>query len=312
MTDLERKALKGRGYIATRDGEHFIARIITVDGVLTAEQMQKIAEASEKFGDGRTAMTTRMTVEVQGLTQDTIEPFDRFITDAGLYTGGTGSRVRPIMPCKGTVCVHGLIDTQALARELHETFYKGWYDVKLPHKFKIGISGCPNSCIKADLNDFGIVGQKVPAYDADDCNGCKKCAVSKVCPMKAAALDEDGMMQIDRSLCNNCGKCVDACPFDCVCEEKTGYKLYVGGYWAKRKRPGSPVPGVFTREEVFSAVEKSLLLYREQGKTGERFGMFIDRIGVDGFMEQLLSGEVLSRRQEILDAQLHLSGGAAC
>ena len=312
MTELEKKALKGRGYIATRDGEHFIARIITVDGVLTAQQMEKIAQASEQCGDGRTAMTTRMTVEVQGLTQETIEPFDRFIADAGLYTGGTGSRVRPIMPCKGTVCVHGLIDTQALARDLHETFYQGWYDVKLPHKFKIGISGCPNSCIKADLNDFGIVGQRVPAYDAEDCSGCKKCAVSEKCPMKAAALDEDGIMQIDRSLCNNCGKCVDACPFDCVQEEKAGYQLYVGGYWAKRKRPGNPVPGVFTREEVFSAVEKSLLLYREQGKTGERFGMFIDRIGVDHFMEQLLGGEVLSRRQEILDAQLHLSGGATC
>ena len=93
-------------------------------------------EAAQKFGNGKIALTTRLTLEVQGLTYDNIEPFNTFIAQAGLYTGGTGSRVRPIVACKGTVCIHGLIDTQELARELHETFYKGWYDVKLPHKFK--------------------------------------------------------------------------------------------------------------------------------------------------------------------------------
>ena len=33
ITDAEKKALKGRGYIMTRDGEHFVGRIITEDGV---------------------------------------------------------------------------------------------------------------------------------------------------------------------------------------------------------------------------------------------------------------------------------------
>ena len=33
ITDAEKKALKGRGLLMTRDTEHFIARIITVDGV---------------------------------------------------------------------------------------------------------------------------------------------------------------------------------------------------------------------------------------------------------------------------------------
>ena len=183
ITPEEKTALKSRGYIMTNDNEHFIARIITVDGVLSAKQMAKIAEASEKFGSGDTAMTSRMTVEVQGLTYDNIEAFDKFIAEEGLYTGGTGSRVRPIVACKGTVCVHGLIDTQALARELHETFYKGWYDVRLPHKFKIGVGGCPNNCIKPALNDFGIMGQRMPEYDIDDCNGCKKCSVVEKCPI---------------------------------------------------------------------------------------------------------------------------------
>ena len=70
ITDAEKKALKGRGYIMTRDGEHFVARIITEDGVLTSDEMITAAQAAEKFGNGNVAMTTRMTIEVQGLTYD--------------------------------------------------------------------------------------------------------------------------------------------------------------------------------------------------------------------------------------------------
>ena len=312
ISDAEKKALKGRGYIITRDGVHFIARIITVDGLMTSEQLAALGQAAEQFGNGQMAMTTRLTVEVQGLTYETIEPFNEFISKVGLYTGGTGSRVRPIVPCKGTVCIHGLIDTQALARELHETFYKGWYDVKLPHKFKIGIGGCPNNCVKPALNDFGIMGQKVPAYDPDECNGCRKCPVIDNCPIKAAHMDEDSIMQIDRDACNNCGKCVDTCNFDCVTEEKVGYRIFVGGIWGKRQRLGTMLDEIYTKEEVFQMIERALLLYREQGQTGERFGMFIERIGVDNFVSQLKAGDVMERKQAILDAPLHLEGGATC
>ena len=59
-------------------------------------------------------------------------------------------------------------------------------------------------------------------------------------------------------------------------------------------------------------IEKAILLYREQGITGERFGRTIDRIGVDNFIAQLLSDDVLDRKQAILDAKLHLVGGATC
>ena len=52
-------------------------------------------------------------------------------------------------------------------------------------------------------------------------------------------------------------------------------------------------------------LERSLLLYREQGKTGERFGLYIERIGVDNFVRQLLAGDVMARKAEILSANLH-------
>lgn len=184
ITEEEKKVLKGRGFLPTRDG-NCSARLITVNGRVTAEQAQAISQAASRFGNGQVFYTTRLTVEIPGIQYKNVEVFTEFINKVGLETGGTGSRVRPIVCCKGSVCIHGLTDTLKLAEKIHNIFYKGWYDVKLPHKFKVGVGGCPNGCVKPELHEFGIVAQKMPAFDAGMCNGCKKCAPLEVCPMAA-------------------------------------------------------------------------------------------------------------------------------
>ena len=59
-------------------------------------------------------------------------------------------------------------------------------------------------------------------------------------------------------------------------------------------------------------VEKAILFFREQGRTGERFADTIERLGFAQVERELLEGNILDRKQEILDAQLHLTGGATC
>ena len=75
-------------------------------------------------------------------------------------------------------------------------------------------------------------------------------------------------MEIDRTLCTSCGKCIDNCVFHTVSEKKAGYAVFVGGLWGKRQRMGNRLPEIYTKEEVFQLVEKAILLYREQGWTG--------------------------------------------
>ena len=110
---------------------------------------------------------------------------------AGLETGGTGSKVRPVVSCKGTTCQYGLIDTFALSEEIHERFYHGYREVKLPHKFKIAVGGCPNNCVKPDLNDLGIIGQRVPQIDLEKCRGCKVCQIENNCPIGVAKMADE-------------------------------------------------------------------------------------------------------------------------
>lgn len=311
LTDEMRKVVKGQGFLSNNDGEHFSCRVITENGALSAKQLKNVSEIAENFGNGQISLTTRLTLEIPGIKYDDIDNVKEYLKKDNLVSGGTGSRVRPIVPCKGTVCTFGLCDTQGLGTKLHEIFYKGWYNVKLPHKFKIGIGGCPNNCIKPNLNDFGIVGQHVPKYDRDMCSGCKKCGPLLVC--KTGALQMlDGKLYIDREKCNNCGLCIDKCHFDAVEEGQKGLKIYIGGKWGKVFRPGNLVKGIYTEDEVIKIIEKTLLVYREQGKTGERFGDMIDRVGFEKIESQILNDEILNRKDEILDSELHIIGGATC
>ena len=144
--------VKGLGFLRDKTTpDAFNARVITVNGKVSAAVMETVAEAARRFGSGEVALTTRMTFEVQRIPYANIEPFLAFLAEHGLETGGTGPRVRPIVSCKGTTCQYGLIDTFALSEEIHKRFYKGYHSVKLPHKFKIGVGGCPNNCVKPDL-----------------------------------------------------------------------------------------------------------------------------------------------------------------
>ena len=304
VSAADEKRVKGMGFLNNRGTDNFNGRIITVNGKITAAQQRCIAEAAERFGSGEVAFTTRMTIEVPGIPYDKIEEFQQFIATEGLVTGGTGAKVRPVVSCKGTTCQYGLLDSFALAREIHERFYEGYRQVALPHKFKIAVGGCPNNCVKPDLNDLGIIGQLIPNFDKDTCKGCKKCAIEKNCPVKAAKV-VDGVLQIDPAICNHCGRCVEKCPFDAIKDGTYGYKIYIGGRWGKQVAQGRTLRKVFTdKEEALSVIEKTILLFKEQGKAGERLSQTIERLGFENVEAQLLSDEILSRKEEILAASI--------
>ncbi len=309
----EETRVKALGFLKDkRTPDKFNGRVITRNGKITAEETRAIAEAAERFGSGEVTMTSRLTMEIQGVPFENIEPMREYLLEAGLETGGTGSKVRPVVACKGTTCQYGLIDTFGLSEEIHERFFHGYASVKLPHKFKIAVGGCPNNCVKPDLNDLGIIGQRVPQPDMEKCRGCRVCQVEQNCPIGVAAIP-DGKLVIDEEACNHCGRCKGKCPFGVTENFIDGYRVYIGGRWGKKVAQGRYLEKVFTdKEEVLSIVEKAILLFREQGITGERFADTVARIGFEEVQRQLLADDLLARKQENIAAQKHLKGGATC
>lgn len=291
--------VKGQGFLLNRGTEEFSGRLVPAGSVFSAEDLRVIAEIAEKFGNGKVVFTSRLAAEIVGIPYEKIQDARKAAAEHQLYFGGTGAKIRPVTACKGTTCVYGNYDTQALEKKIYENYYIGWKDVKLPHKFKIGIGGCPNSCMKPSLNDFGIEGHKVPVFDPEICRGCKKCQVELNCPSKAAKV-VDGKLVISEN-CRTCGVCTGKCPFEAVAHhDHVMYQIYVGGTWGKECRMGTPLSRLVEEEEIFPLLEKTMLWFKENAQPKERLGKAIDRIGVENMEKALWSDELLNRKDEIL------------
>ncbi|MEE1049303.1 MAG: 4Fe-4S binding protein [Clostridia bacterium] len=300
LTNEQITSVKGRGFLRNRGTDCFSGRIVTVAGLFTPDQLHAIAECSEKYGNGKVIFTARLAAEIVGIPFDKIPEAEAFMAERGLYFGGTGAKVRPITACKGTTCVYGNIDTQALAKVIYDKFYIGMRDVKLPHKFKIGVGGCPNSCMKPSLNDVGVEGCRAFSFDSELCRGCKKCAVAESCPTKAVSV-VNGKAVIDTSKCTSCGVCVGKCPFGAVPKEAASVcRIFVGGTWGKTQRMGTLLNSVYSADEVPSVIEKVMLWYKENGYVKERLGAAIDRLGANEFEVAIKGNDLIDRRDEIL------------
>ena len=288
LTPEQIKQVKGMGCLQDKRYEDvFNVRVLTKNGRLTTDTARIILDAADKFGSGKIAMTTRLTIEIQGVKYDNIPGLMDYLKENGLEAGGTGAKVRPVVSCKGTTCQYGLIDTFGLSEKIHEKFYVGYHGVALPHKFKIAVGGCPNNCAKPALNDLGIIGQRVPTVDPEKCKGCKKCKVSESCPVKAASVVE-GKVTMNPD-CTGCGRCKGKCPFDAI-SYTDGYRVYIGGRWGKKTAHGIPLGKLFTSEdEVMELVEKTICFFRDEGIAGERFADTINRLGFDYVEAKLIN-----------------------
>ena len=291
LTPDDIKRVKGLGCLQDkRYPDVFNVRVLTVNGRLTTDTHRVIAEAADRFGSGEVALTTRLTMEIQGVKYENIEPLMAFLGEHGLVAGGTGPKVRPVVSCKGTTCQYGLCDTFALSEKIHEKYYLGYHGVALPHKFKIAVGGCPNNCVKPELNDIGIVGQRYVEIDYDKCRGCKACQIEKACPMKAAKVT-DGKVCVDYDVCTRCGRCFSKCPFEAFGKEQGGYRVSIGGRWGKKGNKAQSLNKFFTsEEEVMQVIERAILFFRDEGEAGERFADTINRLGFD-YVEAKLLGE---------------------
>ncbi len=294
--------VKALGFLHNRGTDTFSARAVSKNGTMTAQQLKSLAECAEKYGNGRVAITSRLQVEMPGIHLEDVENVRQFALDAGLVIGGTGAKIRPLTACKGTTCVYGNADTQGICAQLYDRFFVGWGNVALPHKFKIAVGGCPNSCMKPSLNDFGIEAHRLPVYDLEKCRGCKKCFIAQKCPMRAIEVVE-GKMRVEESLCTKCGVCIEKCPFGVTPPvTKPAFAIFVGGTWGKHTRMGTRLNRFYEREELETVLEKTLLWFKENAYVKERLGAAIDRVGVDAFEQAIASDDLLTRKEAILAA----------
>jgi dissimilatory sulfite reductase (desulfoviridin) alpha/beta subunit len=263
--------------------DKFSLRLKVIGGQVTAEHLRTIGEVAKKYGKGYVHLTSRQGVEIPFVSLEDIEAVKRDLGAAGVLIGVCGPRVRTVTACQGSdICPSGAIETTGLAEELDERYF----GKELPHKFKIGITGCKNNCLKAEENDLGIKGGTAPEWDKKDCTYCGVCEA--VCPSTAVKVDKDkSTLAFAESACVYCGKCVKSCPSN-AWQGKNGYFLSFGGMFGNEIKEGLHLlPLLFDKEQVFRAVDTTVTFYQNNGKNGERLGRTILRLGAEVLKKDL-------------------------
>lgn len=261
---------------------NFSLRLACVGGTLTAENLKKIAEVAEKYGDGYVHLTSRQGVEIPFIKLDDIDDVKDDLAKGGCKPGVCGPRVRTVTACQGNaVCPSGNINSYDIAVKLNERYFGR----ELPHKFKFGVTGCQNNCLKAEENDVGIKGSIKVAWQEDKCIQCGVCV--KACREGAVTL-EDGKISIDSSKCNFCGRCTKACPTDAY-ENTHGYIVSFGGIFGNHINKGKTViPFIEDHEKLLKVCDAAISFFEKNAKAGERLKFTIDRVGEDEFNKEIL------------------------
>ena len=283
LKTIDYQELKRSGFLKQVQDERFSLRLKIVGGQVTAKQLNSVYKLAKKFGNGYVHLTSRQSIEVPFIKQDDIEQVREFLVQEKLEAASTGPKVRTITACQGNaVCSSGLIGTTQLAKEFDERF--GGRPV--PHKFKIGITGCRNNCLKAEENDIGVKGAVEPSWNGNHCIYCGLC--QKACPGNAILVDRGSeSLTFDKEKCLSCGRCVKVCPCDSWNGE-SGFIVYFGGLYGNRISIGKQLlPVIHSKEKLFAVIEVTLQFFEEHGKKGERFSTMLDRVGWDTFIERL-------------------------
>jgi dissimilatory sulfite reductase (desulfoviridin) alpha/beta subunit len=271
------KALKNGGFMRQIQKNRFSLRLKVVGGNLTAEQLATIMEVATTYGDGHVHLTSRQGVEIPFIKLEDVAVVKQALRDGGVDTGVCGPRVRTVTACQGSeICPSGCIETYGLAKEISARYFGR----QLPHKFKFGVTGCVNNCLKAEENDIGVKGGFAVEWLPEPCMLCGVCV--KAC-REGALTQTDNQIVMDRTKCNHCGRCVKSCPFD-AWRGEPGYLLSFGGTFGNRIVQGMQfLPLLQNKEALFRAADTALDFFDTHGQPGERFIAAIERAGVDTF-----------------------------
>lgn len=123
------------------------------DGVTDADQLIQLGTVAKKYQIPLVKVTGSQRIGLYGVKKELLP---QIWDDLGMRSASAyGKKTRSVKSCVGkSFCRFGTQDTTKLAIRLESTFEY----IDTPHKFKMGVSGCPRSCVESGVKDFGVIG----------------------------------------------------------------------------------------------------------------------------------------------------------
>jgi len=271
----------------------------------TTKALRTLCDVWDKHGSGLTNMHgSTGDIILLGTKTENLQPCFDDLSDAGFDLGGSGSALRTPSACVGPArCEWACIDSLDICYNLTMHFQDQIHRPMFPYKFKIKTSACANDCVaaiaRADLSIIGTwkgkiqVDQKeVQAYAKSGLNIQEE--VVGLCPTKCMKWDEKAQtLTIEDADCNRCMHCINLMPKALRQGKEKGATLLIGG-----KAPilqGALLSTVIVPfikleppyEELKELILKILDWWDENGKSRERIGELINRLGMRTFLKAI-------------------------
>jgi len=156
-TKMQKLRLHFGTYAQRQEGVQ-MQRIKVPGGVLSADQLIRLADAADRFGSGFLHFTTREDAQIYYVKLEETPELLRFLAEAGITSReACGNTVRNITACyragtSATEVFSVLPYSQALFRYL----VRNKYNQNLGRKFKITFEGCADDHSNLRIHDIGL------------------------------------------------------------------------------------------------------------------------------------------------------------
>ena len=306
-----KKIIKNAFRISKVRGETAI-RLRIPGGHLEARHLEVIRRLAEEYGNGAVHLTTRQGYEIPGVKLSDMDKVKKFMADmiceiektSGLILespldGYPSAGTRNVSACIGNrVCQFSNSDTTHLAQKIEGIIYPNNLHLK------VAITGCPNDCIKAHMNDIGIVATVKPEYDEEKCIACEACKDNCETRVTNAIRMQDHRIKIDEEYCIKCGECILKCPTQALSRGEQLYRVMIGGRTGKKNPRLANTFIQDAKESVVLAIFRNLYPFMdrhvERRLPKELLGYIIDRVGYEVFAREILEGIRLNPEAKIV------------
>ncbi|MHC4180007.1 MAG: dissimilatory-type sulfite reductase subunit alpha [Planctomycetota bacterium] len=269
----------------------------------TSDALRKLCDIWDKHGSGLTNMHgSTGDIIFLGAKTEELEPTFAALTEAGFDLGGSGSDMRTPSCCVGPArCEWACYDTLNVCYDITQQFQDELHRPMFPYKYKFKFAGCPNDCVasiaRADMSIIGTWKDDIQ-IDQKEVQACAKNGtdiqkeICDLCPSRC--MDWDGKkLEIDNAECVKCMHCINVMPKALKPGKERGATILIGS-----KAPiigGALLSSVLVPfigmkppyEDLKELSEAIWEFWSEHGKSRERVGEFIQRVGLGAFLDEI-------------------------